>query len=102
MAAGSSRLVIAPPRCVFCAKPIAVQQDGYAGILLSFPGQPSPYQVEGHLECLKRAAHPDMAERLNESVRERERREAEARMNARIDALPWWRRRRLRRLARFP
>jgi hypothetical protein len=79
-----------------------VPEQGSAGILLSFRGQRGPYQVEGHLECLKRAAHPDMAERLDESVRERERLDVEARITARIDALPWWKRLRLRRLLRCP
>jgi len=95
-----TRLVFAQ-RCVFCAEMIVGRDEGWVGLLISFPEQTNrTFPAAAHLECLRRATHPDMADRLDKSVREQEEREIEARLRARVTAMPWWQRWRSRRL--FP
>jgi hypothetical protein len=91
MSSPGSRLVVGH-RCIFCAKVIR-PEEGFAGILVHFPRNLNRTdQVEAHLECLRSVTHPEMAARLDESVREDEDRRMEARMRTRIEAMPWWRR----------
>jgi hypothetical protein len=88
-------------RCVLCADVIDPDAQ-LASILVSYPDRHNAhFQVHAHLDCLKRAAHPEMVASLDPNAREREWRAQMARLNDRIEAMPWWKRWRWRREVRW-
>jgi hypothetical protein len=92
-------------QCVFCAEPIAPAEPDVS-ILIAVPGlSVHHYQVNAHLDCAKKAAHPDTAKVFDLDELARREQTSIARMNQAFEAMPWWRwrsRRHLRALGAVP
>jgi hypothetical protein len=60
-------------RCIFCNE-IIEQEDARAAILMSEPDEPTKQsQLDAHLNCVRRAAHLEMVERVDQAFFDRPR-----------------------------
>ena len=88
-------------QCVFCAEPIGPTEPDVS-ILIGVPGlSVDHYQVNAHLDCAKKAAHPDAAKVFDLDELARSEETSIARMNKAFEAMPWWRWRSRRLLREF-
>jgi hypothetical protein len=58
-------------RCVFCTKPIEQEQPRAAILIVMPEDRNTHFQVDAHLECLRRAVDPSMSEQVNPAYFER-------------------------------
>ena len=92
-------------RCVFCAEPIGPEEPDVS-IVIGVPGlSVRHHHVNAHLDCAKKAAHPDMEKVFDLDELARREQTQIARMNKAVEAMPWWQwrsRRHLRALGAKP